>query len=436
VTANIHGTVSRERIGHLRTVHFTLLSISLVVAVARDLLQSPRAAIAKHQLEGIAGALARWDDSAQTMDVAFDSTILATDRARSGPLPPFPEYLAVGPRGSRRRLLVGRGSRTRWHPFPGRVPYYSRTGFYSIPLKPGSLDEFRETWDSLARSPVHVVVRPIGTVTAEPNLRYVGDNRIALINNQYWQSVVRISQLGEDYSSRAEDKVDTLRSGLASGYPGEGRRWLPERSELMATDSRFPPNSPGTQFVLQVKVRPFKLDLRAVTSRVLGLGWPAEDFATNAPELSEMTRRYSWFPLEQVMAILTEEAERSGERIEVFGARLPARETAFWGCFAIVIVQLYFLIHLLALKTDAAGTLFPAHDHAWVVLYSGRLARAMSFASLFAPAAAILWLVSAKPGNSVPLQVFLAFLALSSLLMSVRSAECVGAIQSVRKPDN
>jgi hypothetical protein len=98
---------------------------------------------------------------------------------------------------------------------------------------------------------------------------------------------------------------------------------------------------------------------RYVVRRSLRL-WLASEFSFDSDgsvfersfsELYAVASRYRLIALEDIDAILSAEIERTGERVEILGLRLPEAALSNWGIGIIVTIQIYFLLHLQILGT-------------------------------------------------------------------------------------
>ena len=76
--------------------------------------------------------------------------------------------------------------------------------------------------------------------------------------------------------------------------------------------------------------------------------------------LNEITRHYQKLELNNANQVLKAELQRAGERIEFLGLKFPERVISTWGALIIVIIQLYFWLHLA----------FFGHDYLQIVLPS------------------------------------------------------------------
>jgi hypothetical protein len=109
--------------------------------------------------------------------------------------------------------------------------------------------------------------------------------------------------------------------------------------------------------------------------------------------LNEITRHYQKLELNNANQVLKAELQRAGERIEFLGLKFPERVISTWGALIIVIIQLYFWLHLRVFRARLSPN-SPAFNVAWIGLYADPWARLISLSgvSIF-PLGVILYLV-------------------------------------------
>lgn len=88
-----------------------------------------------------------------------------------------------------------------------------------------------------------------------------------------------------------------------------------------------------------------------------------------------MTRDYQELTLEKARAILSAELARGGERIEFLGMSLPETLMATWGGIVILMLQLYFWLHLRALHGVGGASVELKNEVAWIGMYPDVFAR-------------------------------------------------------------
>jgi hypothetical protein len=89
-------------------------------------------------------------------------------------------------------------------------------------------------------------------------------------------------------------------------------------------------------------------------------------FEHSFPELNKITKNYQTLELDKFDPIFEAEQNRTGESFEAFGIKFPAEATTRWGILVILGVQLYFWIHL----HELARKLLPT-DQGWEVAFIG-----------------------------------------------------------------
>src|SRR5262249_43560609 len=90
--------------------------------------------------------------------------------------------------------------------------------------------------------------------------------------------------------------------------------------------------------------------LRELLPESVRLKWKDLTFAEAFPELNEITNDRQAAPFAVWERALKEELERAGEPLEAFGLKVPTQTISLWGTLLIGGVQLYFLIHMMALS--------------------------------------------------------------------------------------
>jgi hypothetical protein len=89
-------------------------------------------------------------------------------------------------------------------------------------------------------------------------------------------------------------------------------------------------------------------------------------FEHSFPELNKITKNYQTLEIDKFDAILEAEQNRTGESFEAFGVKFPAEATTRWGILVILAVQLYFWVHLQELSRKLAPD-----DPGWEVAFIG-----------------------------------------------------------------
>jgi hypothetical protein len=110
----------------------------------------------------------------------------------------------------------------------------------------------------------------------------------------------------------------------------------------------------------------------------------ATGFVQDFRELNEVTALYKDLPIERVAKILDAEIQRSGERVQMLGLTLSLKVLSQAAAGIIMIVQMYFVLHLKQFRLLSSGI----DQIAWVALYSNSYARFLTLATgMILPAA-------------------------------------------------
>jgi hypothetical protein len=108
---------------------------------------------------------------------------------------------------------------------------------------------------------------------------------------------------------------------------------------------------------------------------------PLGNFEEAFPELNSSTAHYQNLPFEQARAIMEGELARSGAEFEFLGAKFPAESIGNWGLVIILVLEVYFALHLNQVLRMATTEPLSATS-AWIGVYSNRIARGLTVVSV------------------------------------------------------
>ncbi len=108
--------------------------------------------------------------------------------------------------------------------------------------------------------------------------------------------------------------------------------------------------------------------------------WKHGDFDYAFRQLSNITKDYEALDLITIEKVLAGEEKRTGESFEILGIKFPAENTTRWGILVIIGVQIYFWIHLRELSPKLRPN-DPGWDVAWIGVYSSKYAKVATFVS-------------------------------------------------------
>lgn len=140
------------------------------------------------------------------------------------------------------------------------------------------------------------------------------------------------------------------------------------------------------------------LDAQKPLNRMLDQEWPSGRFESSFADLAEVTKDYTGIELRTVERVLFNELSRES-RFNLIGVNFPAAAAAPWGVPLLLVVQIYFLIHLI--RFDLSDPDQP--NVPWIGLYRSRLARIVFALSsvILVPVVTIVIFASRLDGSAV-----------------------------------
>lgn len=397
-----------ETAKHLRTIHFSLVAVSFGLFVVSTLGRASDVEVAIDQLSEIEGVIADWSEQWMTTgvrslidkgEVELPSFVFGESdrpfefsvgdarlrRAQEWSLLPLPrEALDLASPGGLLEPLDREGPLwTKLSPDPRGLQFLSiieMTPF--VHARPVDLAEFESVWNK---------VTTLSLTLTWPDSCWAGDSEPVFVGSRLLQ---RFGAAG-NYELVYGPELD-----LESAGPGSLALIL----EPLSTSDRdfwndytehqfYPLNyhfvgfSPRSSFGGREVSIPVTTDQSLpiqgyqVFRDVYGIDWPPGPFARAFPELSRSTQGLSELDFSTTRAVLEGEALESEDQIEVFGATIPASSAARWGAPVLIVMQLYFLLHLRALSR--AGGQPKEAPAPWIALYRDRLSMVATVISAF-----------------------------------------------------
>lgn len=345
---------------HLRTVHFTLVLVCTVTIISLHGVSPGNLDRAQEQMRQVSQIKAQWNDwiVRWSYDQVQGLEKMGIDPGDSGPSAihvcseggrnwDFPL------RGSPMTFLISvqdeseqRGFSNAVRKVNGVLHFYSSTGSW-----PNTLKEFKDFWDSATNS--HMVVRIVQSI--ERKVYFLSSGGIDFGVEQTPPCSTQTSAL--ELQLRQTDKVCP--------------EWVQQRIE----GSLFCANVPNENRVVAVPVRLHDSRIwegpRSWLVKHYSLPNSAKGFVQDFRELNEVTSLYMDLPIERVVKILDAEIQRSGERVQMLGLTFSLNVLSQAAAGIIMVVQLYFVLHLKQFRLLSSGM----HQIAWVALYSNNYAR-------------------------------------------------------------
>lgn len=140
-------------------------------------------------------------------------------------------------------------------------------------------------------------------------------------------------------------------------------------------------------------------------------------FDISFPNLSKMDiSSFDDLNLKDVRAILDKQLKENIQTIELMGIKLPTTAISLWGIIALIMMQLYFLLHLKEFVriVDKSKSNF---DLPWIGLYNNKLSRFLIFISVIILPIVVVF-ISYLWQNNVDLGDLLFIVSISFLLIS------------------
>jgi len=238
-----------------------------------------------------------------------------------------------------------------------------------------TLDDFRHFWNA-ADNVVAFILKDISE-----NLYVVSNGEI--------KAALRLTS-GPKTRQGTQLKLGRLNIGVIEGVDYcknlEGllaSRWKARFNVLFCAQAPPAPNEQPTKMVVLPATynnQPVPVNLQVWLAEHFKFSAVGKKFEETFPELYDYIKSNPRMGFDDVSRLLQSDLqrERSTEKIEFLGLKFPERDLATWGSLIIVIIQLYFWLHLRSL-----GSRLVTHDTctkiAWIGLYPDIYARIVSF---------------------------------------------------------
>lgn len=110
--------------------------------------------------------------------------------------------------------------------------------------------------------------------------------------------------------------------------------------------------------------------------------WTGSSFDSSFSDLARAGHEFEALELEDVDKIVSNEASKGSEVVEAFGMKFPAAGITVWGVLILLGVQMYFVLYLRQLRNKLGGS-DEAWDIPWLGMDTSRWARVVFFVSVF-----------------------------------------------------
>jgi hypothetical protein len=362
---------SKDYVEHLRTVHFSLIALSLAAIVLATAPGRDEITKARAQLSSIRELTRIWDVK------WFTSTIdgIVHEIKQKGQFSierpseslfvldtKFPEVDHF------RSQLTVKWTADDWIVDGPAATDKSHAGIDDLcsqteisPKAPTSLKQFQELWDRLSGK--NQIVFP-GQVSNTMYHLQTADNRPLVPDDVDRDRAWYFVQLQvEDFSASAQELTLHVERVLDK-YNG---KLYEATSSYVFSMAGYSQSGIERFYVPIIAAHSYDFNAQEILLSHFAKDRPVGgDFAHSFPELDKYTKGFQTLELDYFDSILEAEQNRTGETFEAFGIKFPAEATTRWGIVVILAVQLYFWIHL----KELAKKLEP-NDPGWEVAFIG-----------------------------------------------------------------
>jgi len=383
---------SKDLLGQLRTVHFTLLAVCLAAVVIVSSPSPTKIKKAADQLDRIVVVTDSNHWKANFVQVTAERLARehaeCTDQAVHAPL-----YMKVG--NKRFKAVITR----RWD-----VEYnvgdlnisFGGTAPPSVSA-PQTLKQFKAFWDSSAKLfcppfptkdfSLHTGDQVLVWDTRSNNFLYLPTQHVELFTQSQ----------SEELQLNPKEFVWVVTKHLAEG-PDQGIENRPQTALIQVCDDpqkwAIPTNLDKKNFGdIQVKSQ--------VIEAFPDYKWQPVSFKDAFSELNSVATDQQAFDLtlDNLKENLHSQKNAATNAFEAFGIRFPIEATTRWAVFLILSIQGYFWLHL----NEYSKRNFPKEDIAWIGIYAGRSAKFVSALTILVVPVLVILLLCITQGL-VPLE--------------------------------
>jgi len=349
----------KDLVEHIRTVHFTVLVVALILTAALQIEKRRTMERAASDAEAVLLLSQRWDETSKVLSAAITAHHPAGASSLDGaPINsdnPYPGLYSVGSSDGPRKFRL----RQSWVyvdqvPRLGSIPSY-RVSAWS------TLREFLSFWDGIHDG--KQVFLPI---------KLFPDSK-----NAFCKNITKASEL------EAEDDEDADLSFAAQKSATDDVSW----SLHSSVDTLVGENHTVVSCVFKpVVVRPIAIDksLALIFKQLTpqAQNWGTSDSKSEFPELIDAAKHLEDLPLENLAQTLRERANQDTDKIELFQAKLPASAIPTFGSLILILCQFYLLAHLAELRRMSRETKPSEPPSGYIGLYQNPLTFVFTIVSL------------------------------------------------------
>jgi hypothetical protein len=362
-------------IEHIRTVHFTVLVVALILTAALQIDKKRPLERAAADAEAILRLQQRWEDTSAEIRKAVDASRSSTVSLSIGeshkmtiPEPGLYDSKVIMLHGNQLTLT-----------FRVQRPWiFARTGATataeSVPRPWSSLREFLRFWDEMHDGTIAFL-----PLTVSPGRDSIQCGPLEPTSSSARASVPEMKGILFVKAQKVNDRWWEITPTLKSELPRLKSELPMPESELMNGQSAFPVCEFSTARATTIKV-----DLGHVFAPVApqAANWGTAKSAEEFSELIAGSKYLEDSPLGLLAAALRERANSDTERIELFQAKLPADAIPTYGTIILICCQFYLLAHFIELRRIVRMSGRLDETTGYIGLYDNRLTFIFSVMSM------------------------------------------------------
>jgi hypothetical protein len=350
----------KDLVEHIRTVHFTVLVVALILTAALQIEKRRTMERAASDAEAILLLSQRWDETSTVLSSAItahhppgpsssDGTPINSDN-------PHPGLYSVGSSDGPRKFRL----RQSWV-YVNQSPRVGSMADYKISAW-STLKEFLAFWDGIHDG--KQVFLPIKLV---PDPKNAFCKNIQKVPESEAEDDEDADLVFEAQKSANDDVTWSLHSSVDT-VVGENNRKV--------ASCAFKP----------INVRPIAIDqsLALVFMQLTpqAQNWGTSDSRSEFPELIDAAKHLEDLPLANLAQTLRERANQDTDKIELFQAKLPASAIPTFGSLILILCQFYLLAHLAELRRMSRETKPSETPTGYIGLYQNPLIFVFTIVSL------------------------------------------------------
>lgn len=368
---------SKDYVEHLRTVHLTLVAVSVAIIIIVMSARPYKPAVAVRELHQIVELKKLW--TPQWIHDHGNQQHISVPLPKAMPTSDVSEYeIKLDTTTRLMNAWIG-GRDDKKHDFSQAVllvfpkenwvqvsPEMKRVHLNSFPV---TLREFEEWWNEFSQ-PVEVYF-PDGINDYVPFSQWQLTDRQkdgALVIDVH---PVETSAPLASITATHLDLLQDRKSDVEFYYTG--------RAPISVGPKRSANSKPIIVYIPITNLAHIKLS-RTNLATFFG-NWKAEDFNRCFYDLQQASRDFSSLELEDMMKILDADAGKGAEVFEVLGIKIPVTQVTTWGSLVLLGIQVYLLLFLIQLNGKLrAGD--PGWDVPWVGMDQTKFAQRVLFLTL------------------------------------------------------